>query len=160
MGSKLEAVKEQVEQAKENHYEALEMGQRDVEDISNIKSILEGIPSDVDDDILEAASDVHDTSISEATSDMESSVKQSLDAGSDIADEASGEAQEQQELSEDSARSFEQISGSSEFGGSAEGAADRAHESAESFGETSDEAMESIEEAEEEFFDQLSEIQS
>ena len=136
------------------------MGQRDVEDITNVKGILDSMPSDVDDDIVEAINDVHDSSISEATSDMESSVKQSLDSASDTATEASEEAQEQQGLSEQAASQFEQISGSSEFGGSADGAADLAHQSADSFGETSDEAMESIEEAEAEFSDQLAEIQS
>ena len=160
MGSKLESVRERVREANETHREAMEMGQRDMEDISNVKSILDSMPSDVDDDIVEAIHDVHDSSISEATSDMESSVRGTLDSGSDIANEASDEAQEQQGLSEQAASQFEQISGSSEFGGSAEGAADRAHESAESFGEASDEAMESIDEADAEFADQLAEIQS
>jgi hypothetical protein len=160
MGSKLESVKERVNEAKEGHQEAIELGQRDAEDIANVKSILEGIPSDVDDDIVEAVSDVHDSSISEATTDMESNVKQSLDSASDVANDASEEAQEQQGLSEQAASSFEQVSGSSEFGSSADGAADLAHQSAESFVEASDEAMESVEAAEAEFADQLAEIQS
>ena len=131
MGSKLESVKERVNEAKEGHQEAIELGQRDAEDIANVKSILEGIPSDVD-----------------------------LDSASDVANDASEEAQEQQGLSEQAASSFEQVSGSSEFGSSADGAADLAHQSAESFVEASDEAMESVEAAEAEFADQLAEIQS
>ena len=84
MGSKLESVRERVREANETHREAMEMGQRDMEDISNVKSILDSMPSDVDDDIVEAIHDVHDSSISEATSDMESSVRGTLDSGSDI----------------------------------------------------------------------------
>lgn len=160
MGSKLESVKERVNEAKEGHQEAIELGQRDAEDIANVKSILEGIPTDVDDDIVEAVSDVHDTSISEASSDMEGNVKQSLDSASDIASDASEEAQEQQGLSEQAASSFEQVSGSSEFGSSADGAADLAHQSAEEFSEASDEAMESVDLAEQEYAQQMAEILS
>ncbi len=160
MGSKLEGVQGKVQEAKEGHAEAGELGRENADDIANVKSILDGMPSDVDDDITEAIQDVHDSSISEATADMEGNVRQTLDSASDIASDASEEAQEQQGLSEQAASQFEQIAGSSEFGSSAEGAADQAHQSADSFGEASEEAMESIEEAEAEFNDLLAEIQS
>ena len=140
--------------------EAIELGRRDAEDIANVKSILEGIPTDVDDDIVDAVSEVHDTSISEATSDMESNVKQSMDNASNVAFDASEEAQEQQGLSEQAATNFEQVSGSSEFGSSADRAADLSHQSAESFAEASDEAMESVDLAEQEYAQQMSEILS
>ena len=160
MGSKLESVKERVQEAREAHSEAGELGQRDAEDIANVKSILEGMPADVDDDIVDSIQEVHDSSISEASADMESTVRQTLDSGSDIASDASDEALEQQGLSEQAASQFEQISGSSEFGSSAEGAADQAHQSADSFGEASEEAMETIEEAEARYSEQLAEILS
>lgn len=160
MGSKLESVNEKVKEVKEGHQEAIELGRRDAEDIANVKSILEGIPTDVDDDIVDAVSEVHDTSISEATSDMESNVKQSMDNASNVAFDASEEAQEQQGLSEQAATNFEQVSGSSEFGSSADRAADLSHQSAESFAEASDEAMESVDLAEQEYAQQMSEILS
>ena len=140
MGSRLESVNERVGEAKEVHTEAGELGERDAEDIANVKSILDGMPADVDDDIVDSIQEVHDSSISEASADMESTVRQTLDSGSDIASDASDEALEQQGLSEQAASQFEQISGSSEFGSSAEGAADQAHQSADSFGEASEES--------------------
>lgn len=160
MGFKLENLRARVETAQERHREAAELGHRDVEDIQNVKSILEGIPSDADSDILEAVQDVHDSSISEATADMESDVQSVMDSGSDIAADADSEAREQRALSEKAGSSFENISGSSEFGGSAEGAAEQAREDEEGFGEASEEAQESIEDAEKEFQDMLAEIQS
>ena len=160
MGSGLESVNERVGEAKEVHTEAGELGERDAEDIANVKSILDGMPADVDDDIVDSIQEVHDSSISEASADMESTVRQTLDSGSDIASDASDEALEQQGLSEQAASQFEQISGSSEFGSSAEGAADQAHQSADSFGEASEEAMETIEEAEARYSEQLAEILS
>lgn len=160
MGSRLESVNERVGEAKEVHTEAGELGERDAEDIANVKSILDGMPADVDDDIVDSIQEVHDSSISEASADMESTVRQTLDSGSDIASDASDEALEQQGLSEQAASQFEQISGSSEFGSSAEGAADQAHQSADSFGEASEEAMETIEEAEARYSEQLAEILS
>jgi len=160
MGSKLESVRERVQEAREGHREAGELGRKDAEDIANVKSILDGMPSDVDDDIVDAIHDVHDSSIGEATADMEGNVRQTLDSASDIASDASEEAQEQQGLSEQAASQFEQIAGSSEFGASAEGAADQAHQSADSFGEASEEALDSIEDAQAEFNDLLAEIES
>ena len=160
MGSRLESVNERVGEAKEVHTEAGELGERDAEDIANVKSILDGMPADVDDDIVDSIQEVHDSSISEASADMESTVRQTLDSGSDIATDASDEALEQQGLSEQAASQLEQISGSSEFGSSAEGAADQAHQSADSFGEASEEAMETIEEAEARYSEQLAEILS
>ena len=160
MGSKLETVKEKVVEAQEGHSEAIELGNKDVEDISNVKNILDSMPSDVDDDILDAISNVHDSAINEATVDMERNIKKYLDSASAIASDASNEAQEQQGLSEQAASRFEQISGASEFGSSADGAADQSHQSADSFSEASDEAEKSIDEAEAEFRDQLLEIQS
>ena len=160
MGSRLESVNERVGEAKEVHTEAGELGERDAEDIANVKSILDGMPADVDDDIVDSIQEVHDSSISEASADMESTVRQTLDSGSDIASDASDEALEQQGLSEQAASQLEQISGSSEFGSSAEGAADQAHQSADSFGEASEEAMETIEEAEARYSEQLAEILS
>ena len=160
MGSKLESVRERVEEAKSRHREAGEMGREDVEDINNVKGILEGIPSGADDDILEAVVDVHDSAIGEASDHMEGSIKGVMDAATDIASDADAEAKEQRELSEEAADSFRDVSGSSEFGGSADGAADISEEDADSFGESSDEAIESIEDAEAEFEAQLAEIQS
>lgn len=160
MGSRLESIRDKVEQAKEGHFEAKELGERNVEDITNVKGILDGLPRDVDEDLVSAISDIHDSAINEATSDMEDEVRSALDFAGDIASDADEEAQDQKEKSEEARGAFDEIFTGSEFGSSAREGIDTAGDLIEGFEESSEEARESIEDAEEEFRKQLAEIQS
>ena len=54
MGNKLENVKRNVETAESIEQNGLEQGEKDGSEVREIKSILEGMDKDVDEDILEA----------------------------------------------------------------------------------------------------------
>lgn len=158
MGNKLENVRRNLEQAQDQHAKSLEMAREDAEEMKEIRSIISEIPKDIDSDLLEQIDAVSDSSTQEGTDHMEGEVRNALDEGSDTAAEVQEEGDEQSELSEQAADSFESIS-DTRFGGRGAEGADRAHETAESFREASAEAQESIQQTENEYEQLLSEVQ-
>lgn len=158
MGNKLESVRNNLEQAKDRHADSLEMAREDAEEMKEIRSIISEIPRDIDSDLLEQIETVSDASTQEGTDHMESEVHGVLDEGTDIASDVQEEGDEQSELSEQAAGSFESVS-DTRFGGSGAEGAERAHETADNFREASADAKESVEQAQRQYEELLSEVQ-
>lgn len=158
MGSKLEKAGRDVEQVQELHQKSLEMGQEDAEEMKEIRSILSEIPRDIDSDLLEKIDEVADSSTQEGTDHMASEVHGVLEEGSELAGEVTEESNEQAELSDSAAESFEQVS-DTRFGGKGAEGSEQARETAESFRDVSEQARQSVEQTEQEYEQLLSEVQ-
>lgn len=158
MGNKLEKVKTDLEQAKDTHSRSLEMAQEDAAEMKEIRSMISEIPRDIDSDLLDQIEHVSEQSTNEGVQHMESDVHSVLEEGTRIAEGVSDESLEQQQLSDEAADSFSNIS-DTRFGGSGAEGADRAREASEAFGETAEEAADSAEQAESSYEDLLLEVE-
>ena len=81
-----------------------------------------------------------------------------LEEGHELADETSEVSSEQQELSEETAGSLENVS-DTRFSGGAADAASEAHDTGEQFEEVNDQVQDSVENTDEEYEKFLSEVQ-
>ncbi len=159
MGSRLENNKKKVEDAREIENRGLEAGEKDAEEIREIKSILDGAETDVDEDIIEAIAATREAAKSEGASHMQSEVHSILDEGYATANEAISEGADQAAKSQQSAEMFRSVSGTSEFGrNSAESSASSAENLATQFENQVEEAQKGMEEAEKRHQSLLDEI--
>lgn len=161
MGSRLERVSQNVEQAGSIEQRGLEQAEQDASEVSEVKSILEGINQDVDDDILSAIEATREAAKSEGSDHMSSEVHSTLEEGYDLAGEAMNEGTEQAANSRDAAAEFSAAAGASEFGSStAENSASQAEGLAAEFDNQVETARQGMEEAEDRYGELLSEILS
>ncbi len=116
MGAKLENVKKKVEQASRMEKDGLDDGEKDAQEIKEIKSILEGMDKDVDDDIVESMDMTREAAKGEGIEDMEKEVHSKLEAGYEVADDAIDEGTDQAARSRQAAKDFASVAGVSEFG--------------------------------------------
>lgn len=158
MGSKLESVRNNLEQAKDTQNRSLEMAQEDAGEMKEIRSLLSEIPRDIDSDLLEEVDSVSEASTNEGVAHMETDVHGVVDEGAEVAGEVSDVSREQEGLSRETEESFHNIS-DTRFGGRGMEGAERAGETAEAFSETDEEAQESVEETEENYEQLLREVQ-
>ena len=158
MGNKLETVKGNLEQAKDTHSRSLEMAQEDAQEMKDIRSMISEIPRDIDSDLLDEIDAVSEASTNEGVQHMESDVHSVLEEGTRIAEGVANESREQQQLSDEAADSFSNIS-DTRFGKRGAEGADRAREMSESFGETAEQADDSVAQSENRYENFLREVQ-
>lgn len=152
MGSRVEKVGQNVEKASEMEQRGLEQGEKDASEVKEIKSIIEGMDKDVDEDIVEAMDATREAAKSEGIDHMDSEVHGQLEEGYDVANEAINEGTEQAGKSRQAAADFSSISGVSEFGSStAESSSSNAENIAEQFDEHVETAEQGIEDTEDRF---------
>lgn len=121
-------------------------------EVREIKSIIEGMDTDVDEDIVEAMDATREAAKSEGIEHMDSEVHGQLEEGYDVANEAINEGTEQGEKSRQAAADFSSLSDVSEFGSStAESSAANAENIAEQFDEHVENAEQGIEDSEDRF---------
>ncbi|MBR4027685.1 MAG: hypothetical protein IKJ01_09100, partial [Lachnospiraceae bacterium] len=118
MGSRVENVGKKVEQASQLEQSGLEQGEKDAAEVSEIKSIIESMDTDVDEDIVEAMEATREAAKSEGADHMRTKVHTMLEQGYDVANEAISEGTDQGIKSRKAAADFTSITGVSEFGSS------------------------------------------
>ena len=152
MGTRVEKVGQNVEKAAEMEQRGLEQAEQDDSEVREIKSIIEGMDTDVDEDIVEAMDATREAAKSEGIEHMDSEVHGQLEEGYDVANEAINEGTEQGEKSRQAAADFSSLSDVSEFGSStAESSAANAENIAEQFDEHVENAEQGIEDSEDRF---------
>ncbi len=152
MGNKLENVKRNVETAESIEQRGLEQGEKDGSEVREIKSILEGMDKDVDEDILAAIGETREAAKSEAADHMNSEVHSTLEEGYQHANEAIQEGTDQAGRSRQSAAEFSRSAGVSEFGRStAEQASSNAENIGQQFEQSAESAQRSMEDTESRF---------
>lgn len=152
MGSILERVGQNVEKASEIQQQGLEKGEKDAQEIRELKSIIEGMDKGVDEDIVEAMDVVRESGKSEAMDDMNSDVHGTLEQGYDVGTEAVNEGTDQSDRSRQAAADFQSIAGVTEFGrSSAESSAAKAEDMAGQFSEYAEAAQQEMDSSEEHF---------
>ena len=81
MGSRLEKVRQNVENASRIEQKGVEQGERDASEVREIKSIIEGMDRDVDDDIVEAMEATREAAKSEGADHMRTETHRTLESG-------------------------------------------------------------------------------
>ena len=152
MGSRLEKVRNKAEKAYEVEQHGLEQGEQDTDEIREIKSIIEGMDKDVDEDIVKAMDATREAAKSEGIEHMETKVHKELETGYGIANEAIREGTDQMEKSRRAAADFASIKDVSEFGGStAERSSSNAEKVVEQYESHIENAGQGIEDSEDRF---------
>lgn len=116
MGSKVEKVRQNVEKASQMEQKGVEQGEKDASEVREIKSIIEGMDRNVDDDIIEAMEATREAAKNEGANHMRTETHRMLESGYEIANDAIGEGTEQAEKSHRAAADFSSVRGVSEFG--------------------------------------------
>lgn len=152
MGSRVEKLRQNVEKAEKMEYRGLEQAEKDASEVREIISIIEGMNTDVDEDIIEAMEATREAAKSEGVEHMDSEVHGQLEEGYDVANEVINEGTEQGEKSRQAAADFSSLREVSEFGSStAESSAANAENLAEQFDEYAENAEQGIEDSEDRF---------
>lgn len=146
MGSKKSGIGEGIREGDQRGREAIEAGEQLEGDGSEIKSLLDGIDTSMDEDDVEAVRSAE----SGYSSDFKSAFKEDVDTKADemknIETKAINESEGELDKVNDAADKFREMSGISDVGRSnAEGAADRMRDSASEYEEYIDEANSIIE---------------
>lgn len=159
MGSRVEKVGKNVEQASEMEQRGIEQGEQDAAEVGEIKSIIEGMDTDVDEDIVSAMEATREAAKSEGADHMNTETHGMLEQGYDVANEAINEGTDQSRRSRQSAADFSSIMGVSEFGSStAEASAANAEAIAGQFDSHVENAQKGIEDSEDRFNELLEDI--
>ena len=95
MGSRLEKVRQNVENASRIEQKGVEQGERDASEVREIKSIIEGMDRDVDDDIVEAMEATREAAKSEGADHMRTETHRTLESGYQVAQDAIQEGNDQ-----------------------------------------------------------------
>lgn len=159
MGSRVENVGKMVEQASQLEQSGIEQGEQDASEVGEIKAILEGMDTDVDEDIVEAMEATREAAQNEGAQHMQKETHGILEEGYEAAEEAIAEGMEQSEKSNQAAEEFSSVAGVSEFGsGAAETSSANAESIAEQFDEYAEDAQSEMAESEERYTNLLDEI--
>ena len=158
MGCKLTKVTEGVDTTREEIDEAIEKASDDASEMDDLRSALEGVPEDADDDIAALKDQVEQSGVSEAVGDMEGDVRSTLDSGRSTGENVMQEAAEGAQSSREAADAYGQAA-DTRFGGEGSDAQSQAESNAEEFDDASEQAQEVIDEGDSEFERFLQEIQ-
>lgn len=159
MGSRVEKVGKTVEQASQLEQRGIEQGEKDASEVSEIKSIIEGMDTDVDEDIVEAMDATREATKNEGADHMRTETHGMLEEGYDVANEAITEGTEQSGKSRQAMADFSSITGVSEFGRStAESSSSNAENIATQFDEHVENAQQGMEESEDRYNELLDDI--
>ncbi|MCI8736644.1 MAG: hypothetical protein HFI11_06630 [Lachnospiraceae bacterium] len=159
MGSRLEKVRQNVENASRIEQKGVEQGERDASEVREIKSIIEGMDRDVDDDIVEAMEATREAAKSEGADHMRTETHRTLESGYQVAQDAIQEGNDQAGRSRRAAADFSSVRGVSEFGsGTAESSAAKAENIADQFEGHAEQAKQEMEDTEDRYRNLLEDI--
>ncbi len=161
MGKKLDSVKQKSNEGKETFKAGQELGKKAVSDTKQMKSLIDSLPTDVDDEILEAAKAVEQGTKSDAEGYMQSEVSSKVEAGKKAMEASSKEASDQISKNEQVMKTFQQMDGVGSFGKSArDSGRNNVERSTQEFNNMVSENDRSANEAQQEFQKELSDISS
>ncbi len=159
MGSKLNEMKNRSNEGNRSLESAREVGQKAVEDATSMSEIVNSLPADIDDEIVQAAETVKEGTRSDAENFMDSTVNEQLDAGKNVMSSANEMGHTQIENNNDVISKFQQMDSIGDFGKSARSeGVNAAQQSISAFEGAIAENESSVQEAESNFQNQRSTI--
>lgn len=159
MGRKLDSVKNKSREGTDSFRETDQISKKAVGDVKQMRGLIDTLPTDVDDEIIQAAETVKESTKSDAEGYMNSEVKSRVEQGEKKMEASSQEAQEQIRNNEKTSQIFQQMDSVGSFGKSArESGRGNIERSTQEFNNAINENTQSVEQAEREFRQDLSEI--
>ena len=116
MGKKLDSVKSKSREGGDSYKESGELGKKAVSEVKQMKSLIDSLPSDVDDEITDAARAVSEGTKSDATGYMQSDVSTKLETGRKQIETSSKDAGNQIQNNEKVKQVFSQMDNIAGFG--------------------------------------------
>ena len=116
MGKKLDSVRKTSKEGTDSFNKAGDMGQKAVTDVKRMKSLIDSLPSDVDDEITDAAKAVSEGTKSDAEEHMRSEVGSQLETGRKSMEASTKEASDQIKSNEQVSKTFAQMDSVGAFG--------------------------------------------
>ena len=116
MGKKLEAVKKTAEKGNEVFKAGKELGKKAVSDTKQMKSLIDSLPTDVDDEIINAAKAVETGTKADAEKYMQSEVSNKVKEGKKSMESANKAASDQVSNNEKVKQTFEKMDRVGSFG--------------------------------------------
>ncbi len=116
MGKKLDSVKQKSNEGKETFKAGQELGQKAVSDTKQMKGLIDSMPKDVDDEILQAADMVEQGVKNDAEGYMNSEVQTKVQEGRQSMDASSQEANDQIRNNDQVMKAFQQMDSVGSFG--------------------------------------------
>ncbi len=161
MGKKLAEVKKKSREGSESFRKGAEQGRKAVSDVKSMKQLLDSLPTDVDDEITEAARAVQEGAKSDAKAHMDSAVHSSVESGRRSMETSSRDAGEQIKNNERVKSIFSQMDGIGSFGKNARSeGGNRVDQSTREFNQAIQENDKAAQDAENDFRQQMGEIDS
>ncbi|WP_026657809.1 hypothetical protein [Butyrivibrio sp. AC2005] len=161
MGKKLDAIRQKSTEGKETFRAGQELGKKAVSDTKQMKSIIDSLPADVDDEIAAAAKAVSEGTKADAENYMQSEVSNKVEAGKKSMEASSKDASDQIKNNERVKAAFERMDGVGNFGrGARETGRGQIDQSTSEFNAAISENDRAANEAQREFEKELSDISS
>lgn len=159
MGRKLDSVKDKSREGNDSFRETDQISKKAVSDVKQMKGLIDSLPTDVDDEIIQAAETVKEGTKSDAEGYMNSEVKNRVEQGKRTMETSSQEAQEQIQNNERASQIFSQMDSVGSFGRSArDSGRGNIERSTQEFNNAINENTQSTEQAEQAFNQDLNEI--
>lgn len=159
MGRKLDSVKNKSREGTDSFRETDQISKKAVSDVKQMKGLIDSLPADVDDEIIQAAETVKEGTKSDAEGYMNSEVSNRVEQGKRTMEASSQEAQEQIQNNERASQIFSQMDSVGSFGRSArDSGRGNIERSTQEFNNAINENTQSVEQAEQAFRQDLSEI--
>lgn len=159
MGRKLDSVKNKSREGTDSFKETDTISKKAVNDVKQMKGLIESLPADVDDEIMQAAETVKKGTKSDAMDYMNSEVKNKVEQGKRTMEDSSNMAKEQIQNNERASQIFQQMDSVGSFGSAArEAGRDNIEHSTQEFNNAINDNTHSMERAEQAFSHDLSEI--
>ncbi len=161
MGKKLDSVKNKSSEGKETFNAGRELGTKAVSDTKQMKSLIDSLPTDVDDEIVQAAKAVEQGTKSDAEGYMQSEVNSKVEQGKRSMEASNQEANDQVRNNDQVMKTFQQMDGVGSFGRSArDSGRTSVEQSTQQFEQMIAENDRAAAEAEQEYQRELSDISS
>lgn len=116
MGKKLDSVKNKSKEGGDSYKESGDLGKKALSEVKQMKRLIDSLPSDVDDEIINAVTAVSEGTKSDATGYMKSDVGSELETGKKHMEDSSKEAGDQIQKNEKVKQVFSQMDGIAGFG--------------------------------------------
>lgn len=159
MGRKLDSVKDKTREGNDSFRETDAISKQAVSDVKQMKGLIDSLPTDVDDEIVQAAEIVKEGTKSDAENYMNSEVKNRVEQGKMTIEASSDMAKEQIRNNERAADIFSQMDSVGSFGrGARDSGRGNIERSTQEFNNAINENTQSMEQAEQAFSQDLSEI--
>lgn len=158
MGSKLTSIRERSNEAKEGVENGLEKAKEDADEMAEVRSALERVPENADDDIVKLKDTVEQGSVSEAVQSMESNARAELDSARSTGGDAINEATDTAQANREAAEAYSGV-GDTRFGGGAADAQSQAETGADELEGIAEETEADLERGDDEYSNFLSQIQ-